>query len=47
MDFENPAIGIHMPRSRFRLNGMAGSQKRAIHEPEGRDESRYSLISKK
>jgi len=25
---------------------MAGSQKRAIHEPEGRDESRFALICK-
>jgi hypothetical protein len=28
-------------------NGMAGSQKRAINEPEGRDESRFALLSKK
>jgi len=33
--------------SRFRLNVSAGSQKRAIHEPEGRNESRFSLISKR
>ena len=34
-------------RSRFRLNVSAGSQKRTIDEPEGRNESRFSLISKK
>jgi len=33
--------------SRFRLSVSAGSQKRAIHEPEGRNESRFSSISKK
>ena len=35
------------PRSRFRLNVSAGSQKRAIHEPEGRDESRLALKLKR
>jgi hypothetical protein len=37
---------LFLPRqsvwSRFRLNVSAGSQKRAIHEPEGRDESRFA-----
>ena len=34
-------------RSRFKLNVSAGSQKRTIHKPEGKNESRFSLISKK
>ena len=32
---------------RFTLNVSAGSQKRAIHEPEGRDESRLALKLKR
>ena len=38
---------ILRPRSRFKLNVSAGSQKRTIHKPEGKDESRFSLKSKK
>jgi len=36
-----------IPGSRFKLNVSAGSQKRTIHEPEGKDESRFSLKSKR
>jgi hypothetical protein len=35
------------PWSRFKLNVSAGSQKRKIHKPEGRNESRFSLKSKR
>jgi len=35
------------PRSRFKLSGSAGSQKRTIHEPEGRNEVALLVISKK
>lgn len=38
---------VILPRSRFRLSVSAGSQKRTIHEPEGRNDSRFSSISKK
>ena len=34
-------------RSRFKLSVSAGSQKRTIHKPEGRNESRFTSISKK
>ena len=33
--------------SRFKLSVSAGSQKRTIHKPEGKDESRFSLKSKR
>jgi len=35
------------PWSRFKLNVSAGSQKRTIHKPEGKEESRFSLKSKR
>ena len=40
-------VNAHQTRSRFKLSVSAGSQKRTIHEPEGRNESRFSSISKK
>ena len=40
-------IALKVPMGRFGINGMAGSQMREIHEPEGRDESRFSLKSKR
>jgi len=36
-----------LPGSRFKLNVSAGSQKRTIHKPEGKDEFRFSLKSKR
>jgi hypothetical protein len=52
VDSSNPSfstIGIftQLLWSRFKLNVSAGSQKRTIHKPEGRNESRFSLMSKK
>ena len=38
---------MEVTRSRFKLNVSAGSQKRTIHKSEGRNESRFSSISKK
>ena len=37
---------MEVTRSRFKLNVSAGSQKRTIHKSEGRNESRFSSISK-
>jgi hypothetical protein len=35
-----------LTRSRFRLNVSAGSQKRSIHGPEGRDEALLVICKK-
>ena len=36
-----------LSRSRSKLSVSAGSQKRTIHEPEGRDETRFELKVKR
>ena len=40
-------VELKVEESFVRLNVSAGSQKRAIHEPEGRDESRLKLKLKR
>jgi len=45
--FKQSIPKYNMARSRFKLNVSAGSQKRTIHEPEGKDESHLSLKSKR
>ena len=40
-------FGAKVSRSRFKLNVSAGSQKRTIHKPEGRNESRFSFKRKR
>ena len=45
--FKQSIPKYNMARSRFKLNVSAGSQKRTIHKPEGKDESRFSLKSKR
>jgi len=43
----SPSIGRWERKESFKLNVSAGSQKRTIHKPEGKDESRFSLKIKR